>query len=164
MDLPGRERRTTGLLGLRGFGGAIGRHGFPFALQAVVFGLWLCGVSLLGAAAPGEAFDAAARLYEQGKFREAALAYEKLATEGSGTVSVLFNQGNAWFKAGQKGRAIACFREAQNLAPRDPELAANLAWARAQVGAGSRTHLGALDRFGGMLTSNEWAAAGLVAV
>lgn len=133
----------------------------------IAFGFALgTGVGLRAAEADpaGEAFDGAARLYEQGKFREAAAAYEKLASQGAGTVSVLFNQGNAWFKAGEKGRAIACYRQAQKLAPRDPEISANLDTIRGKVGSSGAPRPGAVDRFLALLTPNEWAAVALIGV
>ncbi len=117
-----------------------------------------------GAAEVGEAFDGAARLYEQGKYREAAAAYEQLIARSNATVSVWFNLGNAWFKAGEKGRAIACYRRAERLAPRDPEISANLAWARAKVGTAATLQVAFVDRFLRLLTPNEWAAAAIVGV
>lgn len=111
-----------------------------------------------------EVFDAAARSYEQGKYREAAAAYEKLAAEGVGTVSVWFNLGNAWLRAGEKGRAIASYRQARKLAPRDPDIATNLEHARSKVGAGRLPPSGWGDRFRELLTPNEWAAAALAGV
>ncbi len=137
--------------------------------RRVLFLLFLAGIVLpacsrANAAEADAAFDAAARLYEQGKYREAAKAYEQLVGRGSTTVSVLFNQGNAWLKAGEKGKAIACYRQAQQLAPRDPELSANLEFARSKVGSAGAPRLSPLDRFLGLLTPNEWAVTAIVAV
>jgi tetratricopeptide (TPR) repeat protein len=117
-----------------------------------------------GAAEVGELFDGAARLYEQGKYREAAAAYEQLAARSNATVSVWFNLGNAWFKAGEKGRAIACYRRAEKLAPRDPEISENLSWARTKVGTAGTPQVGFVDRFLRLLTPNEWAVVAIVGV
>src|SRR5580765_1961801 len=68
------------------------------------------------------AFDQANRLYEQGKYAMAATAYEKLLQSEPASPALYFNLGNAWFKAGQSGRAIAAYRQAEMLAPRDPNL------------------------------------------
>src|SRR4051794_29504249 len=85
-----------------------------------------CLLALLGTPARAEdlaaAFDQANKLYEQGKFAEAAGAYEKLAQSTPASPALYFNLGNAWFKAGQSGRAIAAYRRAEILAPRDPNL------------------------------------------
>lgn len=107
------------------------------------------------------AFEAANQLYEQGRFLEAAQAYEQLRNRGLHSVALLYNLGNAWFKAGQIGRAIASYRLALQWAPRDPELRANLQFARQQVqGATWRPawHEAAFER----LTLNEWTLLMLV--
>jgi len=79
------------------------------------------------------AFDAANKLYEAGRFREAAAAYENLLPQASGNAALYYNWGNAQFKAGHIGRALAAYRMAHALAPRDPDLRANLRFAREQV-------------------------------
>ena len=43
------------------------------------------------------------------------------------------NLGNAYFKSGQLGKAIAAYREAEQMSPRDPDVRANLRFARNQV-------------------------------
>jgi len=71
------------------------------------------------------AFDSANQLFEQGRFTEAAAAFGKLAQSGQTSEALYFNLGNAWFKANQLGRAIAAFKQAERIAPRDPDLRAN---------------------------------------
>jgi len=78
-------------------------------------------------------FSAANELYAKGKFADAAVAYEKILQTSGQSPSLLFNHGNAEFKAGHLGRAIAAYRKAELLAPRDAELRANLAFVRNQV-------------------------------
>lgn len=131
----------------------------PVWLQRVVFlGTVLVAVLLVAArAAAADAaaeFDAANQLYEQGRFREAAAAYEKLLPVAD-TPALWFNLGNARFKAGQLGEAIAAYRVAQALAPRDPDIRANLQFARDQV-KGPALRPGWLDRRLTTLTLNEW--------
>jgi tetratricopeptide (TPR) repeat protein len=100
-------------------------------------------------------FDAANRLYDAGKFSEAAEAYEKLTQSGQTSATLYFNLGNAFFKSGQIGRAIAAYRQAEKISPRDPDLRANLRFARNQVQGptllSTRWQL-FLDR----MTLNEW--------
>src|SRR5262245_52855944 len=48
-------------------------------------------------------FDHANKLYEEGKFAEAAAAYEKMLRQGQASPALYFNLGNAFFKAGQIG-------------------------------------------------------------
>ena len=114
----------------------------------------------LSAAPPPEAvslFDQANRLYETGKYGEAIAAYEKLVTTGVISAPVYFNLGNACFKSGQIGRAIINYRLAERLAPRDPDIRANLQFARNQAG-GQGTPGGPRwwRRAAGKLTLNEW--------
>ena len=83
-------------------------------------------------------FSAANELYAKGKFAEAAAIYEKIRQADGQSASLLFNCGNAEFKAGHLGKAIAAYREAELLTPRDPELRANLAFVRTQVSGGAQ--------------------------
>src|SRR5690348_13772181 len=78
-------------------------------------------------------FDSANKLYEQGKFADAASAYEKLVQTGSVSPVLYFNLGNAYFKSGQLGHALAAYHRAEQLAPRYPDVRANLRFVRGQV-------------------------------
>jgi hypothetical protein len=73
------------------------------------------------------------REYEAGQYEQAASLYEALIREGVDDGIVHYNLGNAYFKMQDLGRAIAHYRRAQRLLPRDPDVAANLALARAQT-------------------------------
>ena len=109
------------------------------------------------------AFDAANKLYEQGKFADAAGAYEKIVDGGLASPALYFNLGNALFKSGQIGRAITAYRQAEQLAPRDPDVRANLQFARNQV-QGPTWRPTRWQRAFGSLSLNEWsglAAAGV---
>lgn len=70
-----------------------------------------------------EAFEKAAKPNE---FVKVAAMYQEILDDGFVSGSVLYNQGNSWMQAQQKGQAIACYRQAQQHLPRDPYLAANL--------------------------------------
>ena len=100
-------------------------------------------------------FDAANRLYEEGKFTEAVSAYEQLAHSGRVSAALYFNLGNAYFKSGQIGRAIAAYREAQQITPRDPDLRANLQFARNQT-PGPTLSPSRWQRWLARLNLNEW--------
>ncbi len=103
-------------------------------------------------------FDRANQLYDGGKFAEAADAYQALLTSGRASPALYFNLGNAWFKAGNLGRAIAAYRQAEQLYPRDPDVKANLRFARSKVqGPTLKTTLA--ERALGKLNLNEWAWA-----
>lgn len=110
------------------------------------------------AAAPDAAteFDRASKLYEQGKAAEAAQAYESLLPAAAGSPALWFNCGNAHYKAGHTGRAIAAWRQAERLAPRDPGIQFNLAFARKRV-SGTESAPGPFwQRALQGLTLNEW--------
>jgi tetratricopeptide (TPR) repeat protein len=107
-----------------------------------------------GAPAPG-AFEAANKLYEEGKFADAATAYQNLLQSGQRSAALYFNLGNAWFKSGQMGRAIAAYRQAEQITPRDPDLRANLQFARNQTAAPTLSP-SRWQRWLGRLTLNEW--------
>ena len=101
-------------------------------------------------------FDSANKLYGQGKFRDAAAAYERLIQSGTVSPVVYFNLGNAYFESEQLGHAIAALREAEDLAPRDPDVRANLQFIRARV-QGPTVSPAPWQRWFAMLTVNEWA-------
>lgn len=109
--------------------------------------------TLRGADASPE-FDNANRLYEKGDFNGAAAAYRKLISGGQASAAIWFNLGNASFKIGRPGQAIAAYRKAQALAPRDPDIRANLRFARESV-PGNMSRAGALDRLMRILTVRE---------
>jgi len=73
------------------------------------------------------------RLYEAGQFTEAAAAYQTLVDAGVEDGTLYYNLSNAYFKAGDLGRAVLNYRRAQASLPRDPDVATNLQLARAQT-------------------------------
>ena len=60
-------------------------------------------------------FSSANELYAKGKFADAATAYEKILQTGASSPALLLNAGNAEFKAGHLGRAIAAYRRADGV-------------------------------------------------
>ncbi len=111
-----------------------------------------------------EAFDRANKLYEQGKFTEAATAYEHLTAAGRTPTAVWFNLGNAAYKAGHVGRAIAAYRIAERNEPRDSTLRANLQFVRGKVYADEKSRVPLWQSCVRIATVNEWtvlASAGL---
>jgi hypothetical protein len=62
-------------------------------------------------------------------FVKVASMYQEMIDGGAVSGPVFYNQGNAWMKAKQPGRAIAAYRQAQRYLPRNPELEANLQYA-----------------------------------
>lgn len=115
-------------------------------------------VGNLFAADLGTEFSAANRLYSEGKFIAAGAAYLKILQEGGSASALYFNYGNAEFKAGHLGRAIAAYRRAALLAPRDPDIRANLGFARGEV-QGKSLRESSWQVWLSSLTLNEWTVA-----
>ncbi|MGA2853700.1 MAG: tetratricopeptide repeat protein, partial [Verrucomicrobiota bacterium] len=101
-------------------------------------------------------FSTANRLYAEGKFADAAAGYEKILQTGAQSPSLLFNYANAEFKSGHLGRAIAAYRRAAQLSPRDDEIRDNLAFVRNQV-QGATVRENRWQNWAGALTLNEGA-------
>jgi tetratricopeptide (TPR) repeat protein len=59
-------------------------------------------------------------------FLRVASMYDQIVRTGVHSGAVFYNQGNAYMRAGERGRAIACYRQAQRYWPRDPLVDANL--------------------------------------
>jgi tetratricopeptide (TPR) repeat protein len=78
-------------------------------------------------------FQTAQQTFDQATEREhfmlSAALYDEILNEGIASGAVLYNQGNAYMRAGETGRAIACYRRAKRYRPRDPFLDANLRYA-----------------------------------
>ncbi len=104
------------------------------ALVIVVLVSMLAPVSRAQDPSTRRAFEAANRDFAAAKspedFERVAGRFEALRADGAVCGAVLFDLGNAWFRAGRFGRAIAAYREAERFLPRDPTLLANLAEAR----------------------------------
>ena len=75
-------------------------------------------------------FLKAAEAYEAGQYANAATGYRSLVEAGFGTADVHYNFANALLRSGELGRAIASYRRAQILRPRDQDVEANLSFAR----------------------------------
>lgn len=112
------------------------------ALLTIILMVLFLGVGVAwaqSAQAEFETGDVANQLYENGRYAEATQAYEQLIAQGMANSAVYYNLGNAYMQQGEIGRAILNYKRAQALAPRDPDIAANLALARART----------VDRFDG---------------
>ncbi len=70
-----------------------------------------------------EAFDLARHPDD---FLRVAAQYQEILDTGLISGAVLYNQGNAFMRAGKRGRALACYRQAVRYRPRDEQLTENL--------------------------------------
>lgn len=101
-------------------------------------------------------FNKANIFYEKGEYNNAAAAYRQLLDEGFDAAAIRFNLGNALYQSSQFGEAIVQYRKALVLAPRDPDILANLRFVREKLGSdtGIAPHL--WRRLLLQLTLNEW--------
>ena len=90
---------------------------------------------LLGGLVAGKAasFEDANRHYEKGDYDAAAAGYREQLKTGRVSPALYFNLGNALFQGGDFGKGIWCYRQAKRLAPRDPDIRANLRFSRKEV-------------------------------
>jgi tetratricopeptide (TPR) repeat protein len=101
-----------------------------------IVGLFFANQALLLAkpsATATEMMLTANQLYEAGQYAQAAQGYQQLADQGFTDSALFYNLGNAYFKQSDYGRAILNYRRAEQLAPRDADIQANLNLARAQT-------------------------------
>lgn len=82
-----------------------------------------------------EAFTAAKTSED---FLRVAGVYQEVLEQGYVSGAAWYNQGNALVRAGQRGRAIAAYRQAARYRPRDPYLEANLRFALGNSAATAR--------------------------
>ncbi len=138
-------------------GGSSGRSALQ-TTSVIVLLLTVAGVA--SAESADDVFLQANKLYEQGKYAQASAAYEGLLRSGKISPAIYFNAGNAAFKSGELGRAICDYRRAEALAPRDPDIRANLEIARTKAGASNAAIPGSRwTRWVGRLTVDEWTLA-----
>ena len=83
-----------------------------------------------------EASDAASALYNegnalyrQGAYEAAIDRYQDVVGSGIRNPDVYYNLGNAYFKAGALGQALLNYERARRLAPSDPDISGNVAFA-----------------------------------
>src|SRR5438876_6553900 len=96
----------------------------------------LCALSISSLSAQADAdFAKANRDFAQGHFKEAISGYEALIRDGQWTANVFYDLGNAYFRAGDFGRAILNYERALALAQHHPEATANLQIARDEAHA-----------------------------
>lgn len=139
-----------------------GRPTPPKTLCVLCVGLclWLSLPSLLSAADtlanPNAQFEEANQLYEQGHYTNAVAAYEAILQRGLSSPAIHFNLANAHLRSGHLGRAIFHYRLAEQLAPRDPDVRANLQFARRKVYGTAGVTPRWWQRWIKTLSTNEW--------
>lgn len=121
----------------------------------------LCVLLFAGSARAASDFDQARKAYEQGQYAEAVSGFERALHGAPGGVGVLYNLGNARFQQGELGRALAAWRQAQWITPRDPALRHNLDLIRRRLG---RPEPELWRRWLNWWTLDEWGMAAVCLV
>lgn len=86
--------------------------------------------SMIDAAALQLKFSHANEAYRQGRYDEAIPAYHAILDLGVESGPLYYNVGNAFLKSGRTSEALWAYLKAKTLMPRDPDLAANLSYAK----------------------------------
>jgi hypothetical protein len=116
------------------------------------------------AAASGwrQQFLEAGRAYGAGRPADAARLYEEVIRGGHPGMEAYYNLGNAYFKEGRIGSAVLNYRKAWRLAPRDPDIDANLRAALQETGA-AEADLSGVEIAFTRLSEREWAGVAAAA-
>ncbi len=102
-------------------------------LRATLVGvsIWLTlGGWARAATNSGDGFAIGNTEYAAGKFAEAVSAYESQVSRGAYSANLFYNLGDAYYRQGNRGRAILNYQRALLLDPAHAEAAANLAFMR----------------------------------
>jgi tetratricopeptide (TPR) repeat protein len=86
------------------------------------------------AQSPDSLFSRGCDLYEAGEFSAALSAFQAAAHGTDENAALYYNLGNTQYRMGSNGRAIADYRRALMLSPRDEDIRANLEFVRTMVG------------------------------
>jgi tetratricopeptide (TPR) repeat protein len=116
--------------------------------------LWFA--MLVGARA--DDFEQANSRFKAGDFAAAATTYQKLIDSNGPNAALLYNLANSQYRLGDHGPAILSYERAKLLAPRDPDLRANLSLARKAAAVFDQSAYG--PRIGAVisyLSRNEWS-------
>jgi tetratricopeptide (TPR) repeat protein len=99
-------------------------------LMPIVFSLLCLFPALLWADGLDRNFELGNEFYIEGDYTKAISEYEKILKTGYHSAELYYNLGNACFRDGQLGLAVANYIRAKRLAPRDEDIRVNLEFAR----------------------------------
>lgn len=111
-----KTRRVTLLLGA--------------GILALAAGVWATTLSRSG----HEEFFQGNQAYSEGRFRDAIAHYRASARDGGVSAPLFLNMGNAYLRMGSPGQAIVSYERALLLDPGNPDVRANLAKVRSDLG------------------------------
>lgn len=99
--------------------------------RLVLLALALSNLNLLASSSDDWSLGIGA--FDRGDYKIAVSHFEALLEEDSAKGHVLYNLGNAYFKQGRVGAALAAYYSARPLLPRDPDLKANIGFVEKKV-------------------------------
>ena len=116
-------------------------------------------MGILSVSASGaDDFGAANEKFAAGDYAGAADAYEKILQSEGPSVAVLYNLGNSYQRLEKSGLAILAYERARLFAPRDADVAANLAMVRkGAAGGDAASQLSWFHQFLLYFSRHEWA-------
>jgi len=95
--------------------------------RGAVLAAALC-VFILAPTGFAEDFADANRHYREGRFKEAAAIYKRLADAHPEAAAYAYNLGNSLYRTGRLGEAVLAYERARLAEPRDPDIRRNLAY------------------------------------
>jgi tetratricopeptide (TPR) repeat protein len=84
--------------------------------------------------APAQTLDDANRAFAAGQYHTSSQGFQTVLAKNGYSAPVLFDLGNSLYREGNLAQAILAYQRAQWLAPRDPDIAANLQFVQKQAG------------------------------
>ncbi len=99
-------------------------------LMPIVFCLLCLFPALSRADSLDRNFELGNKFYIEGDYTKAIAEYEKILGAGYHSAELYYNLGNACFREGKLGLAVANYIRAKRLAPRDEDIRVNLEFAR----------------------------------
>jgi hypothetical protein len=97
--------------------------------------------------------------YEKGDIDGALQIYQGLTRQGFESAALYYNLGNVYYRRGERGKAVLWYERAQNLAPRDTDIAFNLTLAKSHLKDNEDTWI---EKGLGFFTPNELGTAAMI--
>lgn len=135
------------------------RHGKNSGMSLfwlLFIGCWMGCTALFAQSDPMEQFNKGVDAYAQQNHAEAAMIFEQLAQDHP-SPAVFYNLGNALYRLGKKGEAVAAYHAALRLAPNHKDALFNLQFLGGQSAASLFYY-----QWAGWFSQKVWALATLV--
>ncbi|MFH1760928.1 MAG: tetratricopeptide repeat protein [bacterium] len=99
-------------------------------LSVMIFlGIFCIAINPVRALSSEQIFSQANQAYAEGDYSRGAKLYQEIINQGRENGNIYYNLGNAYFKLGQKGKALVNYQRALKLMPEDEDLFANIKFA-----------------------------------